>query len=92
VLLAAPSTVVWAQLTLAGAYERPELTTRDFDVACSRGGVELKRVRVRGNRDARPRVELGCAAVDRVRIEFPPSAPPLDRARLYEVELWGIGG
>jgi hypothetical protein len=84
VILAAPSDVEWVRLTLAGAHEDASFNVRDFDVVC--GG---QRIRVRGNSDPRPRVLLGCAGADRVRFEFPSAPPPLDRARVYEAEVWG---
>jgi hypothetical protein len=88
VLLAAPAAVQWVRLELAGAHEPEAFTQRDFDVACLLRGAEVRRVQVRGNHAPRPRFPVECTA-DRVRFELPQAAPPLDRARVYEVEVWG---
>jgi hypothetical protein len=89
VILAARSDVRWVKLALAGSRADSEPSARDFDLVCVRAGAEIGRARVRGNVDARPRVLLGCPSTDRVRLEIRPAPPPLDRARLYEIEVWG---
>lgn len=88
--LPAAARLDWATLTLAGAYEPAAYTPQRLDVVCrDEAGQELQRIVVQGNRAASLKVRLDCDATRRVRVEFPPAAPPLDRARLYELELWG---
>ena len=89
VLLAGRAQVRWVTLTLAGAFETPLYTSRDFDVVCLQNGREVARVRQRGNQVARPKILVDCPPVDSVRVEFPARAAPLDRGRVYEIEVWG---
>ncbi len=78
------------RLTLGGAFEPAAYTSRDFDLICVRDVAEVGRVSLRNNLEARPDVLLGCPSTDQVRVEFVPAPPPLDRARVYEIEVWGL--
>ncbi len=88
--LPAAARIDWATLTLAGAEEPAAHTAQRLEVGCrDDAGVETRRIIVQDNRARSLKVRLDCDATRRVRVEFPAAAPPLDRARLYELELWG---
>jgi len=82
-------------LDLAGAFEDPAFTNRDYVVRCLRDeGADETLVYewiVRGNTDAHPKHRLNCPGTDRVRVEFQvePIGQPRDVARIYEIAVWG---
>jgi hypothetical protein len=77
-------------LELAGAHEPAEYTMRAYRIDCFRGEVLRSSRWVGSNDEPRPRHEVSCRQVDRVRVTFgvePRSAR--DVARVYELEVWG---
>lgn len=86
--LARPADVARVVLVFGAGGHGDTLAMHRYRIVCLRGATPRATLVVDDNRAPRVMHPVDCPDVDRVRIEFVREAPPLDVARVFEVEAW----